>query len=78
MVIHFFNVMGSNLVEHIGKGTQVVQGQLGAAAFRLFLSTGGSLQDIAPTMLYLLGLPRPHEMTGRRLLSLSDKQRSVA
>ena len=39
---------------------------------------GGSLQDIAPTMLYLLGLPRPDEMTGRRLLSLSGKQRSVA
>ena len=28
----------------------------------------GSLQDIAPTMLYLLGLPQPAEMTGRSLI----------
>jgi 2,3-bisphosphoglycerate-independent phosphoglycerate mutase len=31
----------------------------------------GSLQDIAPTMLYLLGLPQPVEMTGKPLLKLS-------
>ena len=29
---------------------------------------GGSLRDIAPTMLTLLGLPQPAEMTGRSLL----------
>jgi 2,3-bisphosphoglycerate-independent phosphoglycerate mutase len=29
---------------------------------------GGSLRDIAPTMLALLGLPQPAEMTGRCLL----------
>jgi 2,3-bisphosphoglycerate-independent phosphoglycerate mutase len=29
---------------------------------------GGSLRDIAPTMLALLGLPQPEEMTGRSLL----------
>jgi 2,3-bisphosphoglycerate-independent phosphoglycerate mutase len=29
---------------------------------------GGSLRDIAPTMLALLGLPQPAEMTGRSLL----------
>jgi 2,3-bisphosphoglycerate-independent phosphoglycerate mutase len=28
----------------------------------------GSLRDIAPTMLALLGLPQPAEMTGRPLL----------
>lgn len=31
----------------------------------------GKLSDIAPTMLYLLGLPIPTEMTGQTLLSLS-------
>lgn len=34
--------------------------------------SGGALRDIAPTMLYLLGLQPPKEMTGRSLLRLSD------
>ena len=29
--------------------------------------TGGSLQDIAPTLLAMMGLPQPAEMTGRSL-----------
>jgi 2,3-bisphosphoglycerate-independent phosphoglycerate mutase len=32
----------------------------------------GSLRDIAPTMLLLLGLPQPKEMTGHPLLKLPD------
>lgn len=32
----------------------------------------GALSDIAPTMLYLMGLKVPPEMTGRRLLQLLD------
>jgi len=32
------------------------------------LREGGSLQDIAPTMLEILGLPKPPEMTGESLL----------
>jgi 2,3-bisphosphoglycerate-independent phosphoglycerate mutase len=32
------------------------------------LREGGSLRDIAPTLLALLGLPRPEEMTGQSLL----------
>jgi 2,3-bisphosphoglycerate-independent phosphoglycerate mutase len=32
------------------------------------LLPGGSLGDIAPTLLPLLGLPTPPEMTGRNLL----------
>ena len=32
------------------------------------MTDGGSLRDIAPTMLYLLGLPQPEEMTGRTLI----------
>ena len=33
---------------------------------------GGALRDIAPTILYLLGLQKPGEMTGRPLLELVD------
>ncbi len=33
---------------------------------------GGALRDIAPTMLHLLGLPKPAEMTGKPLLELMD------
>jgi 2,3-bisphosphoglycerate-independent phosphoglycerate mutase len=32
------------------------------------LKEGGALRDIAPTMLAMLGLPQPEEMTGRALL----------
>jgi len=34
------------------------------------IKEGGSLRDIAPTMLVLLGLPQPLEMTGRPLLEI--------
>jgi 2,3-bisphosphoglycerate-independent phosphoglycerate mutase len=36
------------------------------------LAEGGSLRDIAPTMLALLGLEQPEEMTGRSLLEPAD------
>ncbi|MGH9869120.1 MAG: 2,3-bisphosphoglycerate-independent phosphoglycerate mutase [Candidatus Polarisedimenticolia bacterium] len=39
-------------------------------AGRASIRTGGTLADIAPTMLFLLGLPQPPEMTGRNLLVL--------
>jgi 2,3-bisphosphoglycerate-independent phosphoglycerate mutase len=39
---------------------------------------GGSLRDLAPTLLALLNLPQPEAMTGRSLLRLADDQRSVA
>jgi 2,3-bisphosphoglycerate-independent phosphoglycerate mutase len=42
------------------------------------LADGGSLRDIAPTLLYLLGLPQPAAMTGKPLLSLAGDRRSVA
>ena len=32
------------------------------------LRSGGSLRDIAPTLLELLALPQPDEMTGRSLI----------
>jgi 2,3-bisphosphoglycerate-independent phosphoglycerate mutase len=39
---------------------------------------GGALRDIAPTMLYLLGLSQPPEMTGRPLLELTDRSSAKA
>lgn len=33
---------------------------------------GGALRDIAPTMLYLLGMTQPEEMTGHSLVKLND------
>ena len=34
---------------------------------QLRLADGGSLADVAPTLLHLMGLPQPPEMTGRNL-----------
>ena len=36
------------------------------------ISDGGSLADVAPTMLHLMGLPQPEEMTGRNLITLKS------
>jgi len=35
------------------------------------IANGGSLQDVAPTLLAMMGLPRPPEMTGKPLLELA-------
>ena len=37
------------------------------------MAPGGALQDIAPTMLALMGLPQPPEMTGKPLLELRKR-----
>jgi 2,3-bisphosphoglycerate-independent phosphoglycerate mutase len=42
------------------------------------LAPSGALEDIAPTMLYLLGLPLPTEMTGRPLIALQNQQAATA
>jgi 2,3-bisphosphoglycerate-independent phosphoglycerate mutase len=42
------------------------------------LALSGALEDIAPTMLYLLGLPSPTEMTGRPLIALQSQQPATA
>jgi 2,3-bisphosphoglycerate-independent phosphoglycerate mutase len=34
------------------------------------MADGGALEDIAPTLLNLLGLPRPTEMSGHSLVQL--------
>jgi 2,3-bisphosphoglycerate-independent phosphoglycerate mutase len=51
----------SNLVPflYIGREAQMLPG-------------AGALCDLAPTLLYLMGLPQPAEMTGRPLLQLSE------
>ena len=41
------------------------------------LRAGGALRDIAPTLLDLLGLPAPMEMTGRSLLEHEPSQRGA-
>jgi 2,3-bisphosphoglycerate-independent phosphoglycerate mutase len=47
----------------------LIRGDTGGVALR-----NGSLQDIAPTVLELLGLPKPAEMTGESLLTRSPNQ----
>jgi 2,3-bisphosphoglycerate-independent phosphoglycerate mutase len=34
------------------------------------IAPGGSLADVAPTMLALMGIPQPAEMTGRNLITI--------
>jgi 2,3-bisphosphoglycerate-independent phosphoglycerate mutase len=36
------------------------------------LTDGGALQDIAPTLLALMGLPKPPEMTGHALVRFAE------
>ena len=45
-------------------------------ARRFTLRPDGALQDIAPTMLSILGIPQPKEMTGRDLRMIADQPRS--
>ena len=37
---------------------------------RASITDGGSLQDVVPTLLTMMGLPQPSEMTGRSLISI--------
>ncbi len=38
------------------------------------IAATGALEDVAPTMLYIMGLPIPSEMTGHPLIRLSDEE----
>jgi len=40
----------------------------GFVAGKTKMRTGGRLGDIAPTVLHLMGLPKPSEMTGASLV----------
>jgi 2,3-bisphosphoglycerate-independent phosphoglycerate mutase len=44
----------------------------------LRLRDGGSLADVAPTLLTLMQLPVPKEMTGRSLIDQSESTRRSA
>jgi 2,3-bisphosphoglycerate-independent phosphoglycerate mutase len=39
-----------------------------------FFPDTGSLSDISPTLLHIMGLPQPEEMTGKSLLRLTDEE----
>ncbi len=41
--------------------------------YRGSLREGGSLQDVAPTLLGLMGIPQPRQMTGRDLRRMKDE-----
>jgi 2,3-bisphosphoglycerate-independent phosphoglycerate mutase len=49
-----------------------------AANARQFRVENGILADVAPTLLFLLGLPKPNEMTGRNLLTRISNDSTVA
>ena len=51
-----------NLVEVFAVGEGLVAG-------KTKMRSGGRLADIAPTVLHLMGLPKPAEMTGESLIS---------
>jgi len=51
-----------NLVEVFVVGSEFSAG-------KTKLRTGGRLADLAPTILQLMGLPKPREMTGESLLA---------
>lgn len=39
-----------------------------------FTESGGSLCDVAPTLLTIMGLPQPREMTGKSLLEFGERE----
>jgi 2,3-bisphosphoglycerate-independent phosphoglycerate mutase len=60
------NPDGSPNTAHTTNRVHLIYVAADAGKFRL---TNGILADIAPTLLFLLGLPQPKEMTGHNLLS---------
>jgi 2,3-bisphosphoglycerate-independent phosphoglycerate mutase len=42
-----------------------------------FFCQDGILADVAPTLLFLLGLPQPKEMTGRNLLARKSNSQGL-
>jgi 2,3-bisphosphoglycerate-independent phosphoglycerate mutase len=63
----------SNLVPfiYVGRASSAAAGSGSTDA-------GGALSDVAPTMLYLMDLEIPHEMTGTSLLRLMSDQKTSA
>jgi 2,3-bisphosphoglycerate-independent phosphoglycerate mutase len=63
------NADGSPNTAHTTNLVHFIYVAADAAAYRL---TDGILADVAPTLLYLLGLPKPKEMTGHSLLERNE------
>jgi len=61
-------VTGGPHTAHTTNPVPLILVERGAAARGRKLSDGGRLADLAPTLLALMGLPQPPEMTGRSLL----------
>jgi 2,3-bisphosphoglycerate-independent phosphoglycerate mutase len=59
------NADGSPNTAHTTNLVHLIYAAKNAANFRV---DNGILADVAPTLLFLLGLPQPQEMTGRNLL----------
>ena len=54
----------SNLVPLVYVGSQAVE----------FNTNGGTLSDVAPTLLHLMQIDAPKEMTGRSLVKIEARQ----
>ncbi|PYJ08973.1 MAG: 2,3-bisphosphoglycerate-independent phosphoglycerate mutase, partial [Verrucomicrobia bacterium] len=67
------NADGSPNTAHTTNLVHLVYVAENASQFRL---EDGILADVAPTLLFLLGLPKPKEMTGRNLLVAAGKRDS--
>ena len=65
------NADGSPNTAHTTNLVHFVYVAENAAQFRV---EDGILADVAPTLLFLLGLPKPKEMTGRNLLVPAGKR----
>ena len=75
---------GEALTEHsinpvpfylVGRDYQLPTARSPEAIIKQKNEVGGILTDVAPTILELLGIPKPDEMTGASLLSLLMHQR---
>ncbi|MGQ9424971.1 2,3-bisphosphoglycerate-independent phosphoglycerate mutase [Gilvimarinus sp. F26214L] len=66
--VMFDDASGQAMTQHTTLPVPLVY----AGERELSLAEGGSLADIAPTMLALMGLPQPAEMTGRNLASFDN------
>jgi 2,3-bisphosphoglycerate-independent phosphoglycerate mutase len=68
------NADGSPNTAHTTNLVHLVYVAENASQFRV---EDGILADVAPTLLFLLGLPQPKEMTGRNLLVAAGKRDSA-
>ena len=66
------NPDGSPNTAHTTNLVHFIYVAVDAAQFRV---EDGILADVAPTLLFLLGLPQPVEMTGRNLLVRCQKEK---